>query len=81
MEKTITISQEFEKDIVKMCNDELNYHINESGCVGEYESEIKTQIKLLRQLGYTDKADYYEKQFYSVMESCVALVYTDNGMH
>jgi hypothetical protein len=45
MAKTITISDELEKLIVAFCDDELNYHINESGCAEEYHHEI-TEEKL-----------------------------------
>ena len=63
MGKIIEITPELEKDIVYFCDDELNYHINESGCVDEYETEIKAQIELLRLLGYDDKANKYENEY------------------
>lgn len=61
--KTINISASLEKSIVAFCNDELNYHINESGCANEYDSEIKAQIELLRLLGHTQMADDYAAQY------------------
>ena len=61
--KTIHISTELEQKIVAFCDDELNYHINESGHAGEYTGEIEAQIELLRLLGHEDMAKNYEKQF------------------
>lgn len=63
MSKTITITPKLEKDIVAFCDDELNYHINESGCAEQYEDEIKAQIKLLRLLGHEDLADEYSNDY------------------
>lgn len=63
MSKTITISNELEKKIVAFCDDELNYHIHDSGCADEYEGEIIAQIELLRLLGYKEIADEYESDF------------------
>ncbi len=61
--KVIKISSKMERKIVAFCDDELNYHINESGCANEYKDEIEAQIYLLNQLGYTDMADDYKKQY------------------
>jgi hypothetical protein len=61
--KTITISPELESKIVAFCNDELDYHIGESGCAEEYEDEITAQIELLRLLGYDDLANGYQDYF------------------
>lgn len=61
--KTITISPELEKKIVAFCDDELDYHINDSGCAEEYRSEIEAQIELLRLLGHEKTADKYEQEF------------------
>lgn len=60
---TITISPELERRIVAFCDDELYYHIHESGCAEEYRSEIETQIELLRLLGHEDTANKYENEF------------------
>lgn len=60
--KTIQIDDELEKKIVKFCDDELNYHINESRCVDEYEDECFAQIELLKLLGYVATAKEYEDQ-------------------
>ena len=68
MSKTITISDELDKKIVDFCNDELNYHINESRFADEYEDETTAQIELLRLLGYKEMADKYESDFKSKME-------------
>ena len=67
MGKIIEISPELEKDIVDFCDDELNYHINESGCADEYETEIKAQIELLRLLGYDDMANEYKDEYEEVI--------------
>ena len=68
MSKTITISDELESKIICFCNDELNYHINESACPDEYQDEILAQIELLRLLGKTDMADRYEEANKAHME-------------
>ena len=68
MSKTITISDELENLIVDFCKDELNYHINESGCADEYDGEIKGQIELLKLLGYTDLADQYQQEYQSYLD-------------
>ncbi len=64
--KTIKISSEMEKKIVAFCDDELNYHINESGCADEYEDEIEAEIYLLNQLGYVDMANDYKAQYEAI---------------
>ena len=61
--KTITITDELEKEIYDFCDDELNYHINESGCAEEYEAEILAQIELLKLLGYTEEAEEYAEDY------------------
>ena len=68
MAKTIRITPALERDIVAFCRDELNYHINESGCAEEYASEIKAQIKLLALLGYEGEADGYNDDFKKCMK-------------
>lgn len=68
MPKTITISDELAKRIVDFCEDELNYHINESGCADEYDSEIKAQVELLDLLGYSDRADKYRNEYQSYLD-------------
>lgn len=68
--KTITITPAHERDIVNFCDDELNYHINESGCPGEYRSEINAQIKLLQLLGHDDMAMSYKEQFKNALKNC-----------
>ena len=68
MSKTISISDELESKIIRFCDDELNYHINESGCPDEYQDEILAQIELLRLLGKTDMADQYEEENKAHME-------------
>lgn len=65
---TITISPELEKKIVAFCDDELNYHINDSGCAEKYRSEIEAQLELLRLLGHEDIASQYEKEFMELDE-------------
>lgn len=66
--KTITITSALERDIVAFCDDELNYHINESGCPEEYKSEINAQIELLRLLGYDDMSESYKTQFQNALQ-------------
>lgn len=66
--RTITMSEELEEKIVRFCDDELNYHINESGCADEYEEEIEAQIELLQLLGYGEMAEDYENQYEEWLE-------------
>lgn len=62
MAKTITISEELEKDIYDFCDDELDWHIN--NCEpSEYKSEILAQIELLRLLGYKADAKAWKEAF------------------
>lgn len=63
MSKIITITPELEKNIVAFCDDELNYHINESGCAESYDTEIRAQIELLKLLGHNDIANEYSKEY------------------
>lgn len=60
--KTIKVSDEMVSKITAFCNDELNYHINESGCLECYKDESEAEIFLLRQLGENSAADRYETQ-------------------
>lgn len=62
-ERYIRISEDLEKRIVAFCDDELNYHINDSGCADEYDEEIRAQIELLQLLGYGEMAEDYETQY------------------
>ena len=67
MAKTITISEELEKDIYDFCDDELDWHIN--NCEpSEYESEILAQIELLRLLGYEKDAEAWKEAFEAAFE-------------
>lgn len=66
--RTIHISDELEEKIVAFCDDELNYHINESDCADEYDSEITAQIELLQLLGRNEMAERYEKQYREWLE-------------
>lgn len=63
MSKTIIITPELEEDIVDFCDDELNYHINESGCAEAYDTEIRAQIELLKLLGHIVMANKYSKEY------------------
>ena len=66
--KTIVVTKEMEDKIYDFCDDELNYHINESGCADEYAGETEAEIYILRQLGYNEAADTYERQMEEYME-------------
>ena len=61
--KIIRVNRELEEGIYRFCMDELNYHINESYCTKEYDSEIKSQIELLKLLGYEEEATKFEQQY------------------
>ena len=60
--KEILVTEEMVQKIYDFCTDELNYHINESRCAEEYADEAEAEIYLLRQLGYHQEADDYERQ-------------------
>lgn len=67
--KNISITPSLEKDIVKFCDEELNYLINE--CLHGYidsENEIKTLIEVLKLLGHTEMSLAYEKQYQDCVE-------------
>lgn len=66
--KTIRISEELERKILRFCDDELNYHINESGCAEEYHNEIMAQIELFQLLGYPNLAEAYENDYHKYLE-------------
>ena len=68
MDKVIRISEELEKKIVNFCDDELGYHIRESGCANEYAEEIEAQIELLRLLGHKEMADDYESDYHEALD-------------
>lgn len=61
--KTITISPELEEKILDFCKDELTYHIEESGCAEQYDTEITAQIELLTLLGHEDVAKEYQELY------------------
>ncbi len=65
--KTIKVNAVLEKRIVAFCTDELNYHVNESGCADEYHDEILAQIELLYHLDYKRDAAMYEVQYKHVL--------------
>ncbi len=54
---------DFKKRTIAFCKDELNYHINESGCADEYHDEICAQIELLYRLGDECSARKYKNQY------------------
>ena len=61
--KTIKINKKLENKIIAFCDDELNYHINESECAEQYHDEIMAQIELLMLLGCLNMANKYIKQY------------------
>lgn len=61
------VNAALEKRNVAFCTDELNYHINESGCADEYHDEILAQIELLYHLGCRLDAAKYENQYKHVL--------------
>lgn len=66
--KTIKIPDDMVSKIIDFCDDELNYHINESGCAEQYQGESEAEIFLLRELGQDSMADHYEEQLKEYLE-------------
>ena len=77
MDKVIKISEELKTKIVNFCDDELGYHIHESGCAKEYAEEIEAQIELLRLLGYKEMADAYEGDYHEALDESKADEYEE----
>lgn len=48
---------------IGLCEDELNYHVNKSGCADEYHGDICVEIELLYRLGAEDSATSYKEQY------------------
>lgn len=63
MSKKIEISEALEKDILYMCDDELNYQISESDCAEQYNTNILTKLHILNELGHTELAKEYAKDY------------------
>ena len=59
----IEFSNKLRKRTIAFCDDELNYHINESGCATDYHDEILAQIEILFLLGETEPAEQYAFEY------------------
>ena len=57
---------------ISFCLDELNYHIDESGCAEEYHDEILAQIELLFQLGEKDDAKMWLDSYKERLEDAIS---------
>ena len=57
---------------IAFCLDELNYHIDESGCAEEYHDENLAQIELLYQLGETDDAKMWLESYKEKLEDVIS---------
>ncbi len=69
--KTINIPDDMVSKIIAFCDDELNYHINDSGCAEQYQGESEAEIFLLRELGQDSMADHYEQQLKECLEETI----------
>ena len=70
--KTVTVTSDLERRIVNFCDDELNYHINETIDPTEYESEIMAQIELLSLLGKRAMAEAYREAYFNARDDVKA---------
>ena len=59
----IEINNKLRERTIAFCNDELNYHIEESHCANEYHDEILAEIEILYLLGETEDALEYAKSY------------------
>ena len=57
------IPDELENDLVELCCLALDYQVCESSDPKGYDFEIKTELNLLRAMGYDDDADKYEDKY------------------
>ncbi len=62
---------DFKKRTIAFCKDELNYHINESGCADEYHDEVCAQIELLYRLGDERSAKKYKNQYLKAINKLI----------
>ena len=59
----IEVNDNLKKEIVAFCDDELNYHINESDCADKYHYETLAQIALLFLLDEARMASSYAYEY------------------
>lgn len=59
----IDVDEALKERTIAFCDDELNYHINESGYAEEYHGEILAEIELLFLLGKPDWAVEYADDY------------------
>lgn len=71
MNKIISLNEEQVNRIVHFCKDELDYHINESGCADEYHGEILAEIELLHKLGEVSAAREFKRQYVSELRDII----------
>ncbi len=63
----VEFSSTLKKRTIAFCDDELNYHINDSGCANEYNGEILAQLEILYLLGEKDLAEQYKNDYSEVL--------------
>ena len=63
---------------IAFCKDELNYHINESGCPDEYHDETCAEIEILYRLGEERSAGNYKRQYLEVITEQIEDEYNRN---
>ncbi len=59
----VNFSERLRLNTIEFCDDELNYHINDSGCADEYDNEICCQIEILYLLGKKKLAKDYMNNY------------------
>lgn len=67
----VEFNEELKARTIAFCDDELNYHINESDCAEEYHGETCAEIELLYRLGEEDAARSYKKQYLATIKELI----------
>ena len=65
----VNFNETLKNRTIAFCEDELNYHINESGCANEYHDETCAEIELLYRLGKERSARSYKRQYLAAINS------------
>ena len=65
----VSFNETLKNRTIAFCEDELNYHINESGCANEYHDETCAEIELLYRLGKKRSARSYKRQYLAAINS------------
>ncbi len=67
----VTFDEKLTSRTIAFCKDELNYHINESGCANQYHDETIAELELLYRLGEENLAENYKNQYIDVLSRMI----------